>query len=277
MANVKFDLTSFNSFIKQEKIVLNDDDSALLNSIFKECDTVSEYGEQRPDGKLTGDEMRNFFSKLSGKLLELVNKFFIATNKEFAEEEAASKVQNKQDTRGIQLKPVLCERTVAEQEQFEKMLNNAKAILRKNKDKLGLTGQEMKYIESATTESVNYGAARYDDSTNPDVIRCNLNVPKGMPIPDEGSIIKVLLHEVNHAVRKSKHNSQAEERECETKAIQRSYILYQSGDINNDIAIYQSRKDGKIFNLSDFDNKNALDDFINLWLDECGYRGLPEE
>ena len=112
------------------------------------------------------------------------------------------------------------------------------------------------------------GAARYDNRN--DDVRFNLNGQ----IPSMGNMIKVLLHEVNHAVRKT-YNSQSQERECESKAIKRAYILYEQGAIE-DAAIYQSIKDVKVFNISDFKNEESVNTFIELWLDESGYRGLPE-
>lgn len=268
MANVSFNLTSFNNFLKESKINLSETDLSGLNTIFSECDTVSELGEKRPDGKLTGDEMREFFSKLNGNLRTLVDKYLISTNEESANN-VAQGADNKQDRRGIQLKPVMCEKAPAEQKKFNEMLENAKNILLENKDKLGLTDEEIKYISSATTESVNYGAARYDNRN--DNVRFNLNGQT----PSESNMIKILLHEVNHAVLKSP-NSQAQERECESKAIKRAYILYQQGAID-DAAIYQSRTDGKLYNISDFKDDESLNTFIELWLDESGYRGLPEE
>ncbi len=268
MANISFDLAGFNNFIREAKINLSETDLSGLNTIFSESDTVSEAGEKRADGKLTGDEMREFFSKLTGNLKTLVDKYLISTNEEYAKEAAASGANSKQDRRGIQLKPVMCEKTPAEQKKFQETLENAKNILLANKDKLGLTDGELEYIKSATTESVNMGAARYDNRN--DDVRFNLNGQ----IPSMGNMIKVLLHEVNHAVRKT-YNSQSQERECESKAIKRAYILYEQGAIE-DAAIYQSRKDGKVFNISDFKNEESVNTFVELWLDESGYRGLPE-
>lgn len=269
MANVSFDLAGFNNFIHAANDKsLTASDLSGLNTIFSECDTMSETGEQGADGKLTGDEMREFFSKLTGNLRSLVDKYLISINEEYAKEAAASRIDSKQDRRGIQLKPVMCEKTPAEQEKFKETLEDAKKILIQNKDKLGLTKEEMEYIQSVTTESVNCGAARYDARNND--VRFNLNGQ----MPSKGNMIKILLHEVNHAVRKT-DNSQAQERECESKAIRRAYILYEQGVID-DAAIYQSRMDGKLYNISDFKDEESLNTFIELWLDESGYRGLPE-
>ena len=120
MANISFDLAGFNNFIRESKINLSETDLSGLNTIFSECDTVSEAGEKRADGKLTGDEMREFFSKLTGNLKTLVDKYLISTNEEYAKEAAASGANSKQDRRGIQLKPVMCEKTPAEQKNFKK-------------------------------------------------------------------------------------------------------------------------------------------------------------
>ena len=86
MANISFDLAGFNNFIREAKINLSETDLSGLNTIFSECDTVSEAGEKRADGKLTGDEMREFFSKLTGNLKTLVDKYLISTNEEYAKE-----------------------------------------------------------------------------------------------------------------------------------------------------------------------------------------------
>ena len=53
MANIQFDINSFNSYLSANKIKVSNDDLTQLNSIFSQCDTISENGEQSPDGKLT--------------------------------------------------------------------------------------------------------------------------------------------------------------------------------------------------------------------------------
>ena len=60
MANIQFDINSFNSYLSANKIKVSNDDLTQLNSIFSQCDTISENGEQSPDGKLTGDEVPTF-------------------------------------------------------------------------------------------------------------------------------------------------------------------------------------------------------------------------
>ncbi len=271
MANIKLELTVFNQYIINNGIEVNNDELAELNSIFKECDIETENGEKGADNKLTGDEVRTFFSKLSCNLKKLIDKYLIDTNIEYAEEVASKSNNPKADNRGIQLSLVTCERTQEEQVQFKETLEKAKSILIQNKDMLALTDEEIKYINSATTESVNFGAARYDRNTG-DCIKFNMN----NSIPSQSNLIKILLHEVNHAVIKSEYNSQAEERECETKAIVRTYLLYEQGLVE-DAPIYQSQKNGNLFLISDFKDEQTLANFIDLWLDECNYRGLPEE
>ena len=49
-SNLKMNLDGINTFFKDNGVQISAQDSAKLNSIFKECDTINAKGEQKPDG-----------------------------------------------------------------------------------------------------------------------------------------------------------------------------------------------------------------------------------
>ena len=86
--------------------------------------------------------------------------------------------------------------------------------------------------------------------------------------PDKGNFIKVLIHEATHASIKSGNNTKDEERKCETRAIQGALKLYKAGEIDN-FPIINKR-------LSELEDENTLNQFIEEWLTKCGYGDYPE-
>lgn len=71
MTEIKINLSSFNSYLKDNNIMLSDNDFAQISSIFSQCDIIDEAGIQKPDGKLTGDEVLTFQKLIMEKMSKL--------------------------------------------------------------------------------------------------------------------------------------------------------------------------------------------------------------
>lgn len=279
MASIEIKLNDLNNYINSNgNLAISQKDSAELISIFNACDTVSENGAQGADGKLTNDEVPKFFQQIKDSMKNIVQNFLMATNEDYAKEakanspQSTSNSQNNKDVRGYSTETIPLKINEQEKQKYDETLAEAKDVLIKNKDNLKLTDEEIKYIQSASTESIEVGSARYA----PDKDQINFNYNDYRPETcSVGNFVKVLLHEVNHAVTKEP-DTQEQERECETKAIARACKLYEHGAIG-DASIYQSRNSHKIYNLSDLTNSSDLNNFIETWLDECDYRQLQEQ
>ena len=72
MANIQFDINSFNNYLSANNIKVSNSELSQLNSVFSQCDTLSENGEQKPDGKLTGDEVPTFQRLVAENLSKII-------------------------------------------------------------------------------------------------------------------------------------------------------------------------------------------------------------
>ena len=92
MANIQFDINSFNNYLSANNIKVSNSELSQLNSIFSQCDTLSENGEQKPDGKLTGDEVPTFQRMVAENLSKMSNYL-----RGFIDSLAGVKTQNSQN------------------------------------------------------------------------------------------------------------------------------------------------------------------------------------
>ena len=105
-SNIKFDMSSMNTFFKDQGVNVAAGDSAKLNTIFKECDTEgakNAKGEKKGDGVLNGQERATFLSKIKNACPQLYDKivdFFttVETTEDIAamKEEAYQRLKNEQ-------------------------------------------------------------------------------------------------------------------------------------------------------------------------------------
>ena len=105
-SNIKFDMSSMNTFFKDQGVNVAAGDSAKLNTIFKECDTEgakNSKGEKKGDGVLNGQERATFLSKIKNACPQLYDKivdFFttVETTEDIAamKEEAYQRLKNEQ-------------------------------------------------------------------------------------------------------------------------------------------------------------------------------------
>ena len=105
-SNIKFDMSSMNTFFKDQGVNVAAGDTAKLNTIFKECDTEgakNAKGEKKGDGVLNGQERTTFLSKIKSACPQLYDKivdFFTAveTTEDIAamKEEAYQRLKNEQ-------------------------------------------------------------------------------------------------------------------------------------------------------------------------------------
>ena len=82
-SNLKMNLDGINTFFKDNGVQISAQDSAKLNSIFKECDTISKKKKKKPDGELTGEERTNFLNKVKSicpNLYQRVVDFYTAVD-----------------------------------------------------------------------------------------------------------------------------------------------------------------------------------------------------
>ena len=126
MANIHFDINSFNSYLSANKIKVSNDDLTQLNSIFSQCDTISENGEQSPDGKLTGDEVPTFQRMVAENLSKMSNYL-----RGFIDSLAGVKTQNSQNIQQApQVQQVECHRTQEELEIYKKYVDTYPEIFK---------------------------------------------------------------------------------------------------------------------------------------------------
>lgn len=99
-SNIKFDISSMNSYFKDQGVNVAAGDTAKLNTIFKECDTEgakNEKGENIGDGVLRGQERATFLNKIKSACPQIYDKvvdFFTAV--ETTEDIAATKEETYQ-------------------------------------------------------------------------------------------------------------------------------------------------------------------------------------
>ena len=105
-SNIKFDMSSMNTFFKDQGVNVAAGDTAKLNTIFKECDTEgakNAKGEKKGDGVLNGQERATFLDKIKNACPQLYDKivdFFttVETTEDIAamKEEAYQRLKNEQ-------------------------------------------------------------------------------------------------------------------------------------------------------------------------------------
>ena len=264
MTNIKFDISSLKKYLSTNNIIVSNDDLTKLNSIFSQCDTISENGEQSPDGKLTGDEVPTFqrmiaenLSKISIYLRGFINSL------------AGVKTQNSQNIQQApQVQQVECHRTHKELEIYNQKLNEAKNILLENANNLGLSEDETNYIKNITTESIDYGAGRYDEDSDKVIFNTN---DKNQP--NVANFVKIIMHEVTHGIRKNEPHTQAQELACERRGIEIARKLYDQGIIDNFI-IYGD--ENRFADIESLDSTEKTEDFLNYWV-KTRYGRLKEK
>ena len=95
ISNFKLDMTSMNAFIEKEAGKISDEDSAKLNTIFKECDTEgaqNDKGENIGDGVLNMKEFVNFLGKVKSSCPNIFYKFvaFLTADKKAQTDDTAA-------------------------------------------------------------------------------------------------------------------------------------------------------------------------------------------
>lgn len=73
-SSVSMNLNSINAYLKDNGVEMSAEDSAKLNSIFKESDTQNAEGEKKPDGELSNKERAKFLKKVKSALPKLFQK-----------------------------------------------------------------------------------------------------------------------------------------------------------------------------------------------------------
>lgn len=195
MAEIKIDLASFNSYLKDNNVRLSDNDVAQINSIFTQCDTVGENGEQGADGKLTGDEVPTFQRLVMEKLSNISNYLMNFINSLANPNDV--KNQQVQQPQMPQIQQVECHRTQKEQEEYKAKFEQARSILINNAETLGLSQEEISYINKIDYESISQGPARYDRVKDQVFFNINDQNP-----PEVGGFVKIIMHEITHGVLK---------------------------------------------------------------------------
>ena len=273
MANIKIDLAQFDAYLRNNNAQLSDNDVAQINSIFNQCDTVGENGEQGADGKLTGDEVPAFQKLVMGKLSNIYYHLsdFINNliNPNGVQNQSISQPQMPK------IQQVECHRTQQEQEEYKIKFEQARNMLinKDNAKKLGLSQEEINYIKKIDFESISQGPARYDRIKD----RVFFNINDQNP-PEVGGFIKLIMHEVTHGVLKNTNYTQAQELACETRGIAIAKKLYD--DMNDkekenfNFRIYQN-EEGKIISMSDLKDSSDINNYLNNWIKNYSY--LPKE
>ena len=263
MANIQFDINSFNNYLSANNIKVSNSELSQLNSIFSQCDTLSENGEQKPDGKLTGDEVPTFQRLVAENLSKISN--YVSG---FIDSLAGVKAQNSQNTQQTpRIQQVKCLKSEEELKLYEQKLNEAMDILINNADQLGLSEQEMSYIKNIGTESIDFGAARHDPSSDRVLFNINDNNP-----PDVGNFVKIIMHEVTHGIKQKESHTQAQELDCEQRGIDIARKLYEQGLIDNFIIFGDENCYADIESL---DTNKKTEKFLNYWVKT--YYGKLEE
>lgn len=94
-SNFKLNMAHMNAFIENEGGKISDEDSAKLNTIFKECDTEgaqNDKGENIGDGVLNMKEFVNFLSKVKSSCPNIFYKFvaFLTADKKAQTDDTAA-------------------------------------------------------------------------------------------------------------------------------------------------------------------------------------------
>lgn len=140
-------------------------------------------------------------------------------------------------------------------------LQEAKDIILKNVTDLDLSKEELDYIMKATCVQENFGTARYDSqkdkitvNTNPDA-----DADGNCSAISKEEMIKILIHEVTHASKKSAVISQEEERKCEVRSIKQTAKLVNKG-VLKPFDVYNA--DIRILAINDKLLNSKLDDWL---------------
>ena len=244
MNNIKLNLNIIQQFISANNLAEQVSYNEIKN-IFDESNQYLENEEKGKDEYLTGDEVPTFqrlvkekCSKFYGYIGRLMNSMTVNENNEPS--------------------LVKCNKTEEQRKMYEDNLNKAKEIIEQNQSILELSDEEVNYIKNAVLVVEKDGSARFDMESN--VILFNLN--DGISVPDESSLVKVLLHEVTHATIKSGKPTDEEESVCEKRALTLAYKLYKDGKIN-DFKIINGLK----ISLSDLDEPAKTDNFVRGWIE----------
>ena len=266
MAEIKINLASFNSYLKDNNVNLSENDVAQLNSIFTQCDTINENGEQEPDGKLTGDEVPTFQRLVMEKLSNIANYVMDFINSLANPNDV--KNQSIQQPQMPQIQQVECHRTQKEQEEYIAKFEEARSILINNAETLGLSQEEINYINKIEFESISQGPARYDREKDQVFFNINDKNP-----PEVGGFVKIIMHEITHGVLKNTNYTQAQELACETRGITVAKKLYDSLEGNDkekfNFHIYQN------LSMTDLKDDNDVNNYLNNWIKNYSY--LPKE
>lgn len=263
MANIQFDINSFKSYLSANKIKVSNNDLTQLNSIFSQCDTISENGEQSPDGKLTGDEVPTFQKMVAENLSKMSNHL-----RGFIDSLSGVKsIDTQQKAQMPEIREVECRRTNEELKDYNNKLAEAKNILIENAEKLGLSEEELSYIKTITTESITYGPARYDRNSDSVIFNTNDQNP-----PDVGNFVKIIMHEITHGIKKNESYTQVQELACEQRGIEVARKLYDEDKISN-FTIWGDRNG--FFDIESLSSSEKTNDYLNRWIKDYAY--LPRE
>ena len=266
MAEIKFDLSLLNTYLKDNNIKLSENDVVQINSIFKQCDISKENGEHGADGILSGDEVPTFQRVVAGKLNSVSNYFKNFIDSLANPNDIKAKSENKPQMPQIQ--QVECHRTQKEQEEYRAKFELAKNTLIVNADMLGLSQEEISYINSIDFESISNGPARYDREK--DKVFFNINDQNS---PEVGSFVKIIMHEITHGILKNTKYTQAQELACEKRGISIAQKLYDRLEGKEKILfnfhIYQN------ISISDLKDDNDVNNYLNNWIKNYSY--LPTE
>ncbi len=282
MSEIKFDLTSFNSYLKANNVQLSEDDNAQINSIFTQCDTVSEDGKQSADGKLTGDEVPTFQRLVSEKLSNIAN--YLTGFIDSLANPNDLKNKSTRQSQIPQIQQVNCHRTQKEQEEYKAKFEQARNILLNNTEMLGLSQEEINYITNIDFESIEVEGpktvktpngefpasypARYD--IDKDQVLFNIN---DIVEPEVGSFVKNIMHEVTHGILKNTKYTQVQELACETRGITIAKKLYDSMKENEkekmNFHIYPN------LSISDLKKDTDINNYLNDWIKNYSY--LPDK
>ena len=255
MANVQFNLESLKSYLKTNNIQISQEETEKINSIFDECDTINERGENIADGKLTNDEVPKFIKLVSEKLSGFSNHLNGFIDKLAGVKNSAENLQQ-----------VRCRRTEADLELYKKNADKAKEILLKNAESLGLSDEEVKYIKSIDYESIGKGAARYDKEAD----KIWLNTNDKNPTYNVFGFIKLIMHEVTHGVLRNTEYNNQQEIACEKRALEVTKKLYDNlsdkEKKENDFSIFGNET--RFFRMSDMKDEDSINEYIDYWINQ---------
>lgn len=245
-----FDKANIEAFLKYEKVDVSLSDKALLISIFDECDTESE-GNSGADGQLNQTEANRFIERIQNELGILhtsIKTFYTG----FARARVPHSLQGMPF--GKQLVPI----------KPSQILDSAKADIRENMQLLGLTEDEVCFIEAAIVENDNYGAGKVEDG----VLVMNDN----QLVSSKAELIKILIHEATHYSKSSILNTWEEEYECEKRAVLATAKLVNKDkkDDLEDFSVW-----GSASCLAMANDKEYCDSVLQNWL-QTAYPNRPE-